>query len=474
MIEAMLAAYKLRAIAVNVNYRYVHSELKYLFTNADLAVLVHERRYSDKVAAVLPEVPTLKHILVVEDGSDEDFSSYGGVAYETALMRGAPERDFGERSSDDLYILYTGGTTGYPKGVMWRHEDVWRALGGGIDFVTGEYVPDEWAMAEQAKQGGLVRLPVAPMIHGAAQWAAFGSLFAGGTVVLLPEFDPHGVWQAVQQHGVQVITIVGDAMARPMLDAYRQGSYDASTLVAVSSHGALFSETVKKAFLETFPNLVLTDAIGSSESGFSGIGMVSADSDHSAGPRVNFGADAILIDDDNRALERVPGAVGRIGRGGHVPLGYYKDPDRSETIFLEIDGVRYVVPGDFARYEDDGTVTLLGRGSQCINTGGEKVFPEEVEAALKTYPDVFDALVIGVDDDRLGQRVGAIVQARAGNQLDLEATEAHMRVEIAGYKVPRSIWLVDEIERLPSGKPDYQWARKYVDDHAPTVSRSKV
>lgn len=474
MIETMVAAYKIRAIAINVNYRYVHGELVYLFSNAELSVLVHERRYSANVDAVLAEVPNLKHILVVEDGSDADFASYAGVPYEEALRSGAPERSFGERSSDDLYILYTGGTTGYPKGVMWRHEDVWRALGGGIDFVTGEYVPDEWALSEQAKQGGLVRFPVAPLIHGAAQWAAFGSLFAGGTVVLAPEFDADEVWRMVQQHGVQVLTIVGDAMARPLLEAYQRESYDASTLVAMSSHGALFSETVKKGFLDIFPNLVLTDAVGSSESGFSGIGMVSAESDHSAGPRVNFGEDAVLIDDDNRLLERRPGAVGRIGRRGHVPLGYYKDPDKSETIFLEIDGARYVVPGDYARYEDDGMVTLLGRGSHCINTGGEKVFPEEVEAALKTHPDVFDALVIGVDDARLGQQVGAIVQARDGRNIDLTATESRVRVEIAGYKVPRSMWLVAEIGRLPNGKPDYQWARAHVDDHTPDLSRSKT
>ncbi|MEC3974792.1 acyl-CoA synthetase [Amycolatopsis sp. H20-H5] len=467
-LESMIAAYKLRAIAINVNYRYVHGELKYLFGNADLVALVHERRYCDKVAAVLPEMPKLKHVVVIDDGSDGDPSPYGGVDYDEALASNSPERDFAQRSADDLYILYTGGTTGYPKGVLWRHEDIWRALGGGINFVTGEYVKDEWTLAEQGKAGGLVRLPAAPLIHGAAQWAAFGALFTGSTVVFVPRFDPHEVWKAVQDNKVQVLTIVGDAMARPLIEAYREGDYDVSSIVAVSSHAALFSQSVKQEFLRTLPNVVVTDAIGSSESGFTGIGMVSKDSDHSAGPRVSFGKDAILLDDDGGIVEAKPGAIGLIGRRGHVPLGYYNDPEKSKTIFVEAGGARYVVPGDYARYEEDGTVTLLGRGSQCVNTGGEKVYPEEVEGALKSHPDVFDALVIGVPDERLGQRVAAVIQARPGTTPDLAGIEAHVRTEIAGYKVPRTVWVADEIGRTPSGKPDYRWAQAYADEHEPT------
>lgn len=469
-LESMIAAYKLRAIAINVNYRYVHGELRYLFDNADLVALIHEREYSDKVAAVLPETPKLKHVVVVDDGSEGDYSSYGGVDYETALTEGAPERDFAERSADDIYILYTGGTTGYPKGVLWRHEDIWRALGGGINFVTGEYIEDEWTLAEQGKAGALVRLPCAPLIHGAAQWATFGALFTVGTVVLLPRFDPHEVWKAVQANKVQVLTIVGDAMARPLIDAYREG-YDASSIVAVSSHAALFSQSVKQEFIEMLPSVVITDAIGSSESGFTGIGMVSKDTDHSAGPRVNFGKDAILVDDDGALVEPKPGAIGLIARRGHVPLGYYKDPEKTEKIFVEVGGKRYVVPGDYARYEEDGTVTLLGRGSQCVNTGGEKVYPEEVEGALKSHPDVFDALVIGIPDDRLGQRVAAVIQPKAGKEPDLAGIEAHVRTELAGYKVPRTIWLTDEVGRTPAGKPDYKWAQRYAAEHEPVTTQ---
>lgn len=454
-LESMFAIYKLRAISVSVNYRYVADELRYLFDNADLVALIHEPEYADKVAEVAPEMPKLRHILQIGDD------------YEAALAAESPERDFGERSADDIYILYTGGTTGNPKGVMWRHEDVWRALGGGIDFITGEYVADEWQLANQGKTAaGLVRLPISPLIHGAAQWAAFGALFTGSTVVFVPNFDPDEIWQTVERHKVQVLTVVGDAMARPLLDAYRAGTYDASSMVAFTSHAALFSQSVKQAYLDTFPNLWMTDAIGSSESGFTGISTITKDADHSQGPRVNFSKQSVLIDDDGKLVEPAPGAVGRMARGGHVPIGYYKDPEKTKTIFVEIDGVRYVIPGDYARYEADGSVTLLGRGSQCVNTGGEKVFPEEVEGALKSYPDVFDALVVGVPDERLGQRVGAVIQLREGAQLDLAALDAHVRTKIAGYKVPRSIWIVDQVRRQPSGKPDYPWAKTYTEAHA--------
>lgn len=464
-IETMLAAYKLRAVVVNVNYRYVENELRYLFDNADLTGLVHERRYGPLVDAVLPDTPQVRHTLVVEDGTDAASASVG---YEDAIARRPAERDFGERSPDDLYILFTGGTTGHPKGVMWRHEDVWRVLGGGIDFVTGERLADEWAQSTRGKDSaGLTRLACAPLIHGAAQWAALPALFAGDTVVLMPQFDPHEVWRAVERHQVRVMTIVGDAMARPLIEAFQEGGYDPSSLLAISSHAALFSATVKEQYLEALPNVVITDAIGSSESGFTGIGMVVKGGRQSpGGPRVNAGPSTIVIDEDNRPV--APGEVGRIARGGHVPLGYYKDPEKSATIFVEVDGARYVVPGDFARLEEDGTITLLGRGNMSVNTGGEKVFPEEVEEALKSYPDVFDALVVGVPDELLGQRVAALVQPRPAAAIDFTALDAHVRARIAGYKTPRSLWVVEQVGRAPSAKPDYRWAKEYTERHAPT------
>lgn len=471
-VETMIAAYKIRAIAVNVNYRYIENELRYVFDNADLVAVVHERRYADRVAAVLPDVPKLKHVVVVEDGTDAEYGAYGGVEYEAALADASPKRDFEPRSADDKYLLYTGGTTGSPRGVIWRHEDVWRVLGGGIDFVTGERITDEWHQARQGQNGGIVRMCVAPLIHGAAQWAALGALFAGSTIVLAPRFDGDEVWRAIERHRVNVVAIVGDAMGRPMIEAFNRGKYDASSLFVINSSAALFSPAVKAQFMAALPHATILESIGSSETGSTGIGAVNKDLEESGGPRVKLNADSIVIDENNRPVPAEAGAVGRLARGGNIPLGYYKDPDKTARMFVEVDGKRYVVPGDYMRIESDGTVTLLGRGSMCVNTGGEKVFVEEVEGALKSHPDVFDALVIGVPDERLGQRVGAVVQPRPGCTPQLGELADHVRGEIAGYKIPRSLWLVDEISRLPSGKPDYRWAQQHTQEHGESTASS--
>jgi acyl-CoA synthetase (AMP-forming)/AMP-acid ligase II len=308
-----------------------------------------------------------------------------------------------------------------------------------------------------------------PLIHGAAQWSVLPALFGCGTVVLAPRFDPEQVWRAVERHRVNVLTLVGDAMARPLIEAFELGGYDASSVVAVSSHAALFSPAVRQRFLTALPNVVLTDAIGSSESGFTGIQLITKDAEHTGGPKVNPGPDVIVIDDAGRPVPPRSGRIGRVARSGYIPFGYYKDPKKTAELFVEVDGTRYVVPGDFARLEPDGGLTLLGRGNVCVNTGGEKVFPEEVEGVLKSHPDVFDALVIGVPDERLGQRVAALVQPRDGANPDLATLEAHVRERLAGYKVPRTVWLVDRVGRLPSGKPDYRWANEYAAGHEPVA-----
>ncbi|HEX9538118.1 MAG TPA: acyl-CoA synthetase [Streptosporangiaceae bacterium] len=460
--EAIIAACKLRAVTVNINYRYVENELRYMFEDSDPAALVYDREFAPRVAAVAPTAPGLRGTVVIDDGSDADIGA--GTEYEAALAAASAERDFPPRSSDDVYIIYTGGTTGYPKGVMWRHEDIWRTLAGGINFVTGVPLADEWEQSRRGLQsGGLVKLCAAPLIHGAAQVATLGGLFAGETIVLMPRFDAHEIWRTVERRKVNLLVIIGDAMARPLIDAYRAGGYDASSLVAISSSAALFSPVVKDDCTTLLPNVVITEAIGSSETGFAGLGFVAAGAEQRGGPTVTPAPDTIVLDDEGHRAG--PGQVGRLARGGHFPLGYYKDPVKSAAIFTEVDGKRYTVPGDWARVEADGSVTLLGRGNTCVNTGGEKVFPEEVEGALKSHADIFDALVIGVPDERLGQRVAALVQLREGRALDLAALEAHLRGQIAGYKVPRSIWLVDSIGRTAAGKADYGWARQHVTDH---------
>jgi 3-oxocholest-4-en-26-oate---CoA ligase len=468
-IETLLASCKLRGGTANINYRYTESELRYMFADSDLVALVHDREFTPQVAAVAKEARGLRATLVIDDGGDADLGD--AAEYEAALASASPERDFPPRSPDDVYLLYTGGTTGYPKGVMWRHEDIWRTLCGGIDFTTGVPLPDEW---EQSRRGlesnGLVRLCAPPLIHGQAQVASLMGLFVGDTIVLMPRFEPHEIWRAVERYKINLMAVVGDAMARPLIDAYHEGGYDASSVVAFSSTAALFSPVVKDACAKALPNVVITEAIGSSETGFTGLTFVTPGAEQRGGPTVTPGPDVIVLDDEGRPAR--PGQVGRLGRGGHVPLGYYNDPVKTAALFAEVDGRRYTVPGDLARVEADGTITLLGRGNTCVNTGGEKVFPEEVEGALKSHDDVFDALVIGVPDARLGQRVGALVQPREGREVDLTALEAHVRNQVAGYKVPRSVWVVDAITRSPSGKPDYGWARRYAENRPASAGPS--
>ncbi|MFC4603672.1 acyl-CoA synthetase [Rhodococcus kronopolitis] len=476
-IEAMVAVFKARAVMVNINYRYVENELQYIFENSDMAALVVERRYVDKVANVLPNTPLVKSVIVVEDGTDLDYAEFG-VEFEQALSEGSPERDFGERSQDDIFMLYTGGTTGMPKGVMWRHEDWWRVLGGGVNFVTGERVEDEWEMAKVgAANPAMVRFPIPPMIHGGSQSAVFHSLFGGGTLVMHPEFDGHEVWQCIDKHKINLIFITGDAMARPMLDALVQGNpetgepYDLSSLYVIASSAALFSPVLKEQFLDLLPNRLLTDSIGSSETGFGGLSVIAKGFEHSGGPRVKIDAATVVIDDDGVPVVPGSGQVGLLARHGHIPLGYYKDEVKTAETFKTFGGVRYSIPGDFARVEEDGTVTMLGRGSVSINSGGEKIYPEEVEGAVKTHDAVFDALVVGIPDERWGQRVAAVIAVRPdAERPSMDEIIEACRKEIAGYKVPRSVWFVDEIKRNPAGKPNYQWAKEQTvqreaDDH---------
>lgn len=466
IVVAMLGIVKAGAILVNVNFRYVEGELRYLFGNSDMVAVVHERQYADRVANVLPDTPGVKTILVVEDGSDLDYQRYGGVEFEEALAKGSPERDFGPRSADDIYLLYTGGTTGFPKGVMWRHEDIYRVLFGGTDFATGEPIADEYDLARQAAANpGMIRHPIPPMIHGATQSATWMSLFSGQTVVLAPEFDADAVWRTIHDHKVNLLFFTGDAMARPLLDALLAhqdagNEYDLSSLFLLASTAALFSPSIKEKLLELLPNRIITDSIGSSETGFGGTSIVAKGEEHTGGPRVTIDKNTAVLDEDGNPVQPGSGVRGIIAKRGHIPVGYYKDPVKTAETFKTINGVRYAIPGDFAQVEADGSVTMLGRGSVSINSGGEKIYPEEVEAALKTHPEVFDALVVGVPDPRYGQHVAAVVQARGNARPSLEEINTCARTEIAGYKVPRSLWFVDEVKRSPAGKPDYRWAKE--------------
>jgi len=470
-VVAVLAVVKVRAVCINVNYRYTEGELNYLFDNADVKALLHERPYAPLVAACVPRHEQLQTVVVLPDPTapddDSDVSSYGGVLYADAVAGQSTERDFGERSPDDLHIIYTGGTTGFPKGVMWRHEDFWRVLGGGIDFMTGEPL-EEYDQSRQATDPRLVTFPFSPLMHGGAQAGLLMHLFAGHLTVLEPKFDPQRTWEVIDREKVQLVFMTGDAMARPLIEEYERAleagtPYDGSQLISIASSAAIFSPQVKARWMKAFPNAFFTDSIGASETGFQGTGLQDANALSKDGPVVTPGPHVIVIDDDNHVLavtDENAGKVGRIGRGGHVPLGYYKDEKKSAETFLVIDGQRYAVPGDFARVEEGGRITMLGRGSNCVNTGGEKVYPEEVEMAVKGHPAVYDVLVVGLPDERYGQAVAAVVELREGHTLELEELRAFLRRDLSGYKLPRALTIVEQVPRNATGKAQYPKAKE--------------
>ncbi len=474
-VETAWAVFKLRAVWININYRYVKEELRYLLTNADLKALVHQREFSPLVADLLPDLPALTHVIVVDDGSDVPNPTDEALDYEAALDGQSAERDFGPRSGDDIYILYTGGTTGMPKGVVWRHQDVFYALGGGTDPITNTRIEDPSLMVQKGANGPIVHLPIAPLMHGATQWSVMGQSFVGSKIVLMAKFDPHQVWDLVEAEGVNTIMITGDAMGKPLIESLDDvgTSHDLSTLFAVVSSAALFSAPVKDQFFARFPNLMISDAIGSSEGGNNGMTVVTpGNTAMKSGPTVHLLGQTVVFDEDLNPVEPGSGVIGKIARSGDIPQGYYNDPKKTAEVFQTVRGTRYVMPGDFATVEADGSITLLGRGSIVINSGGEKIFPEEVESAVRSHPDVMDAIVCGAPDERWGQTVAAIIQPRIGHHApSLESIQQHCRDSIAGYKLPRRLHVVELIERSPSGKPDYTWATAIVTaGNAPAAS----
>jgi len=457
-LEAMLAAFKIRAVPINVNYRYVEEELRYLLDDSDSKAVIFHREFAPKLISLRGALPKLGAFVFVDDDSDTDVTPLGAVEYEAAITAAPPGRDFGPRSADDLYILYTGGTTGMPKGVMWRHEDAFFGafLAGGAAEITQ---PEE--LAKHASESRTRCLPACPFMHGTAHWMAFSTLYGGGAVVISPErhFDPVHFWELVAREQVNFLVIVGDAFARPLVEALDglDPSVDVSGCSVILSGGAVLSPTVKAALAAKLPGSLIVDGYGASETGGQGQSITVAGSEVSPAPRFAVNEETTVLDGDLRPA--APGVVGMLARRGRIPLGYYKDTEKSAATFPEVDGVRWSVPGDHARIEDDGTITLLGRGSVSINTGGEKVYPEEVEAVLKGHPAVFDAVVVGVPDERWGERVVALVQPREGMQPGFDELDAHVRAHLAGYKAPRDVVLIDSIVRSPSGKPDYRWGK---------------
>ncbi len=454
-LEVMLGSLKARVGSLNVNYRYVAEELRYLLTDSAAKAIVVHSRFVPTLAEVLPDLPDLRVVLQVDDDSGNELLP-GAVWYEEALAASSPERPPVDWSPDDLYILYTGGTTGMPKGVMWRNGDAMIECFGGSPTATT--VEEFVAEAEHGRQA----LLAPPFMHGAAHWMAFRTWLGGGTVFVQshPErLDPADIWSTIERERLNFLLIVGDAFARPLIDELDRADYDLESLTVLLSGGAPLSAPLKDELLARLPTLMIVDGLGSSEAGGQ-VSHVSTGGSATTGTFELSDGNVVLSSDLDRVLAEGDPEVGWLAKTGRLALGYLGDPDKTARTYPVIDGVRYAVPGDRARLLAGGIVELRGRDSVTINSGGEKIFAEEVEAALKTHPAVYDCLVAGRPSDRWGQEVVAIVRIRSGHDVDDAALLAEAERHIARYKLPKAITYVDHVERSPSGKADYRWAAR--------------
>ncbi len=461
-IEGMLGAYKARVVPFNVNYRYVEEELRYLLADSRARGLVYHATFAPVLDAVRADLPHLDVLLQVADGSGNGLLP-GAVDYEEALASVPAEMPSVELSPDDLYILYTGGTTGMPKGVLWRQHDIFRAAMGGRTFATWEQVTDyEDLRSKILPNDGVRILDIPPLMHGAAQWAAFYYMTIGATVVFpsnTTTVDPVDVWHTVERERVVGLTVVGDAMARPLVEELERGSYDVSSVVAFGSGGAILSEGIKQRLVEKIPNLLISDVAGASETGAQ-MGTASSAGSVSTG-RFSPGPGTVVLDAElTRVLEPGEDHQGWLAQFGAVPLGYLGDEEKTARTFPTVAGVRYSVPGDRARWLANGEIELLGRDSVTINSGGEKIFAEEVEQAIIRHPAVADVVVAGRPSARWGEEVVALVQLADGSTATPEDLLAEAGRHLARYKLPKAFGFFETIVRSPSGKADYRWARE--------------
>ena len=460
-LESFIASIKIGAVPFNVNYRYNAGELIYLFGNADAKAVIHGAEFSKIVADIKDALPTLSMSVAVDDGQGIDIEISSSEKYEQ-LMLTAPIVQYPIRDDNDYILQYTGGTTGMPKGVMWPHKAFFFAcLGGGGLYAQMPPISQPEQQALIARNYPPVRImPLAPLMHGAAIWAALSGLLGGLTLVLDPMrsgFDADSIWDRVEREQVNILQIVGDAMAVPLLESltHNPGRWDLKGLFHFGSGGAVFSTHVKQSLKNLLPNCMMGDGMGTSETGISGMGEPAKDDGFM---RLDVNDEQKVITEDRFAKV---GEVGFLSRTGHTPIGYYNDPVKTAEIFVKIDGQIWVLTGDQARLDADNKMTIFGRGSTCINSGGEKIYPEEVEEVLRSHPSVHDAAVVGMPDKRWGQKVSAVISiSKNMSTPDIDDVQNHCRSHLAGYKIPRTLLVVDDVARSPAGKQNYKWVKK--------------
>ncbi|OBJ01541.1 acyl-CoA synthetase [Mycobacterium alsense] len=465
-VETLLGSFQARVAPFNVNFRYVKNELLYLLKDAGATALLYHAAFAPRVAEVLPDLPQLRVLIQIADDSGNDLL-YGAVDYEAALASRSPEPPPVQHSPDDLYVLYTGGTTGMPKGVLWRQHDIFMTSFGGRSLLTGEPFGSIDEIAAGAAAGPGTRLMILPpLIHGAAQWSVMTAITTGQSVVfpsIVDHFDAEDVVRTIEREKVMTVTVVGDAMARPLVAAIEKGIADVSSLAVIANGGALLTPYVKQRLIEALPNAVVVDGVGSSETGAQ-MHHMSTSAAVSTGT-FNAGPDTFVASEDlSRILTPGHDGMGWLAQRGYVPLGYKGDAAKTAKTFPVIDGVRYAVPGDRARHTAEGSVVLLGRDSVCVNSGGEKIFVEEVETAIASHPAVADVVVAGRPSERWGQEVVAVVALADGASADAGELVAHASKSLARYKLPKAVVFRPVIERSPSGKADYRWAREQAEN----------
>ena len=461
--EALAACWKARLTHVNVNYRYVDDELVYIFDNSDAVVAFYDAEFSDNVKRIHSRLPKVKCWVQVGSGDMPDFA----VSYDALVENGDTSALGIERSPNDMLFLYTGGTTGMPKGVMWTH-GIWREANRAaveLSFGTFPETADEHARLSQEFSSGTVQLPACPLMHGTGLFTSMGAMLNGGTVVTLEnksKFDPEEMWETVDRHKVTNTAIVGDAFAKPLLRILEEnpGRFDLSSMLVILSSGVMWSTEVKRGLLKHMPQAAMMDSFGASESVGFGMSAMTAEGEVQTA-KFEIGPHCKVFAEDGREITPGSDEPGFIARGGAVPLGYYKDEEKTAKTYKTINGVRYAIPGDWCTVAEDGTLTLLGRGSGCINSAGEKIYPEEVEEALKAHADVKDALVVGVPDEKWGQAVTAVVAPETMDAVDEDTLRAFVQTKLARYKAPKRILFKPDLGRAPNGKADYAGIKAY-------------